>query len=378
MSKIICDVCGTRYPESAEACPICGCARASGGKTVADDIIMDEAQPAASSSYVKGGRFSKSNVRKRNQDTVYYEEEPEIPHVKAAPVSREPKDEEYGVPEIAQKRKSNVVLNVLLVIVIIALLCVSAYIFVEYFMPGIMEQAMPTAEPTYVEQTELPTEPEITEAPTIPCTDIIWVDEDSSSVILEAEGNNWLLNYVIEPADTTDTVSYYSSDESVVTVNSEGCLTAVAEGQAIVTIVCGNVELECEVICSFVEETLPEETQADETEATADGEENTSETEPDAEATEAPEETTAPTAPTEPLKNVKLEVNYTDITLTGHGQQFKFKLKELDNSEAVWSCDNENVVTVDDQGVVTRVGKGTANVTVKYGDQEVVIIIRCR
>ena len=25
MSKIICDVCGTRYPESSNQCPICGC-----------------------------------------------------------------------------------------------------------------------------------------------------------------------------------------------------------------------------------------------------------------------------------------------------------------------------------------------------------------
>ena len=25
MSKIICDVCGTRYPDSAGQCPICGC-----------------------------------------------------------------------------------------------------------------------------------------------------------------------------------------------------------------------------------------------------------------------------------------------------------------------------------------------------------------
>ena len=33
MSKIICDVCGTRYPETAEQCPICGHIRTAAGKT---------------------------------------------------------------------------------------------------------------------------------------------------------------------------------------------------------------------------------------------------------------------------------------------------------------------------------------------------------
>ena len=25
MSKIICEICGTTYPDTAECCPICGC-----------------------------------------------------------------------------------------------------------------------------------------------------------------------------------------------------------------------------------------------------------------------------------------------------------------------------------------------------------------
>ena len=65
MNKIICDVCGTAYQESATQCPICGCVRT----TDLDDIILDNPVEGGSRTYthVKGGRFSKANVKKRNR-----------------------------------------------------------------------------------------------------------------------------------------------------------------------------------------------------------------------------------------------------------------------------------------------------------------------
>ena len=67
MNKIICDVCGTAYPETASQCPICGCARTS-NTAVSADQLAEDAAAASGYNYVKGGRFSKSNVRKRNQN----------------------------------------------------------------------------------------------------------------------------------------------------------------------------------------------------------------------------------------------------------------------------------------------------------------------
>ena len=64
MSKVICDVCGTTYPETAAVCPICGCAKNTTDQTVADSTQNPE---VAAYTPVKGGRFSKSNVRKRNK-----------------------------------------------------------------------------------------------------------------------------------------------------------------------------------------------------------------------------------------------------------------------------------------------------------------------
>ena len=58
-------VCGTAYAETATQCPICGSAKASANQTEAG--AEQGTQPTAGYTYVKGGRFSKSNVRKRNK-----------------------------------------------------------------------------------------------------------------------------------------------------------------------------------------------------------------------------------------------------------------------------------------------------------------------
>ena len=69
MSKIICDICGTSYPETASQCPICGCVRPGDFQRVSDES-KNEGNNASGYTYVKGGRFSKTNVKKRNSGKV--------------------------------------------------------------------------------------------------------------------------------------------------------------------------------------------------------------------------------------------------------------------------------------------------------------------
>lgn len=71
MSKVICDVCGTTYPDTSAQCPICGSARKSVNQTGADST-----GEGSSYAYVRGGRFSKSNVRKRNRTGQDFERRP--------------------------------------------------------------------------------------------------------------------------------------------------------------------------------------------------------------------------------------------------------------------------------------------------------------
>lgn len=255
MSKIICDVCGTRYPDTAEQCPICGHIRETGGKTTEDVFDMDDVRPEPRQK-VQGGRFSKSNVKKRNEGTLTYEEVPvkksksakraeDVKAEKTTEAAKTAKNEEDIFAEDKQNKKANTVLNILLVVVILALLAVTAYIFTQHVLPE-LNKPEPTTAPTIVE-TE-PTEPLVTEEPTYPCDELLL---EETEILLTEYEQKWLINVDVRPKNTTDTLSFASSDELIATVDSEGCITALAEGQCVITITCGKVQVEYNVICLF-------------------------------------------------------------------------------------------------------------------------------
>ena len=111
MNKIVCNLCGTSYPENATQCPICGYARST--ETSASETGN------STYTYVKGGRFSKANVKKRN---------------KAAGI----------VPEKTTKtnaedngNRSGTGLTVVIIVLLLAIVAVLGYIALRFFIPGI-------------------------------------------------------------------------------------------------------------------------------------------------------------------------------------------------------------------------------------------------
>ena len=42
MNKVICDICGTIFSDSAEKCPICGYSRAFGTEELEEDIFLED------------------------------------------------------------------------------------------------------------------------------------------------------------------------------------------------------------------------------------------------------------------------------------------------------------------------------------------------
>ena len=154
-------------------------------------------------------------------------------------------EEDYEEP---QRKESNGVLVVLLLIVIVALLAVTGYIGVKYFLPYVLqEETAPVV--TQPVETEAPQE---TEPPVIPCTSIVLVS--GGSVKLDQVGQNWLLNVIVLPIDTTDSLTFASSDETVATVDSSGKVTAVGPGEAVITISCGSESMECKITCTVTAE----------------------------------------------------------------------------------------------------------------------------
>lgn len=274
MSKIICEICGTSYPETTEQCPICGYTNDFGSMISRDDIeapsapkaaprtsvrgSTDDAPPAkkapaktgasrsaapkeapAKKGSVKGGKFSQANVRKRNQA--------EPPRKTRA--AQPPEDDDRS--DRRQPRESNAVLVVLLLIVIVALLAVTGYIALKYFIPYVnQEETVPETVATEPAQ-----EQEETAPLNIACTSLVLTS--GGTVKLEEVGQNWLLNVIVLPIDSTDALVFTSSDETVATVSSDGKITAVGIGEAVITISCGDQSMECKVICGGTEETEP-------------------------------------------------------------------------------------------------------------------------
>lgn len=328
MNKIICDVCGTDYPETAAQCPICGCASV-GVQTSAGNEALDAEQTMAYSP-VKGGRYSKSNVRKRlKANQIPYDpipdSDPEPEYEDDEPQDEVEEDEESG---------SNRGLVVVVVILLLAIVAVATYIAISIFGVGLDNLPISNNKPT-TSQTAPTTEPttEPTSATTgVACTELSLSDVD---VYLKTVGSVWQLTATPVPADTTDKVIFTSSDENIVTVDEFGLITAVGTGEASITVTCGDVTVDCPVLC---------------------GEKDT--------------ETTEPTDPTETPEDFVLELKSKDFTLKKAGATYKLYDGEVDAADITWTTDNEEVATIKD-GVVTAVGNGRTRVYGEYGDQKV-------
>lgn len=353
MSKIICDICGTSYQDTAECCPICGCARGAASDLLGDELIAEEAVE-----HPKGKAVS------RKKQIFDYDEA--NPFLNQQDPEVEEEETEFDDEEDDEEPRHNTVVVILLTVLIAALLIAAGFIFVRYFLPnmGGDEETVPA---TTLAQSEAPAES--TEL-RIPC-EILSVNSGLKAE-LSAEGFSHLINVVPSPKDTTDQLTFVSADQSVATVSEDGKITAVAEGETIVTISCGDVQMFVNVVCDFTPETEPptEET-AEATEGTGETEETSGEATGETKA----EGETEPEGDQEADPNIKLKLKKTDISL-GAYYQFRLELDcDLDPKDVEWSSEHPYVATVNEEGVVTAIMKGvTTDIIVRYGDQEV----RCK
>ena len=223
MDKIICDVCGTEYPETEAQCPICGCARADSVQSEAQDI---QADVPADEEY-KGARFSKSNVNRRTRrpaantnSTIEHNYVPE-----------EDDDDEEDEP------RSNVALIAIVVVLLLAIIAVSTYIAVSFFGKNDKNPTITTKPSTGV---QMPVN--------VPCTDL---QVSTEEVTLNAIGQVYNITVLPFPANTTDVPSYTSKDPLIAAVTGNGQVTALAEGSTVITITCGDIVRQVNVSCAF-------------------------------------------------------------------------------------------------------------------------------
>jgi hypothetical protein len=226
---------------------------------------------------------------------------------------------------------------------------------------------------------------ETTTEPTIPCTSLVLT---SGVTELTREGQYWLLHVTVLPEDTTDTLIFVSEDESVVTVNEHGRLTAVGEGETTVYIACGDKQIKCKVVVAFKEEETKPSEEAQGLEPDSVEHETLPEgleavTEPtEAENTEA-EKKSEQTEPTEEAKEeaseggIVLKLEKSDVSSTVKGVSFELKLAcDLKPEDVTWLTMDSKIAIVKN-GVVTTIGPGQTKIVAQYEDQQVECIVRC-
>ena len=320
MSKIICDICGTTYAETAKQCPICGSVRPGDAQRVTNEVKND-GKVSTGYTYVKGGRFSKSNVKKRASG-----------HVPADNGGKK----NPPVKEGGEDAKSNRGLVVTAIVLLLAIIGVVIYIALRFFAPISDLNADNTTNTVNTSE--------------VSCTDLVL---DETEVLFEEIGIAKLLNVTVSPENTTDKITYASEDESIATVTDKGKITAVAEGTTKIIITCGNVVKECVVTIQFpTETTLP--TIEDTTSATED--------------TTVPDDTTPVTE--------EFRLNRKEFTLSYKGETWNLYSGSLPKNQITWSVGDESVATVDN-GKVVAVGNGYTYVYAEYEGQKVSCQVIC-
>lgn len=139
------------------------------------------------------------------------------------------------------------------------------------------------------------------------------------------KGDTADLDVIYTPEDTTDdkTVTWTSSDDEIATVDKNGVVTALKDGETTITATVGSHTAECLV---HVREVPLEGIDLDKTAITMNKGD----------------------------KSEALVVSYNPEDTT-------------DDKTVTWSSENEDIATVED-GVVTAVGAGTTNITAKVGE----------
>lgn len=352
MNKIVCDLCGTSYPETAPQCPICGTAKTTATKSASGS--------ETGYAYVKGGRFSHANVKKRNAGNK------ELPRVvapvkpqKSAPQPKEPKQTPQEVKEVKQTkpaapkptaaetaarrqatprqpqkekgRGTNILLAAIALLLVIAILAVFAYL-----VKGFIDDRKPTDPPATTTSPSTPTDLKI------PCRGVSLA---LSNKTFSSAADKFYLSVTVDPQDTTDIIWYESSDERIATVDEKGIVYPVADGEATITVHCGDFTAECTITVEIGTPPV------------------------------VPTDPTDPTDPTGPV--AELVLNRTEFTLTGYGDYWDlYTAGEIDPTTIIWSSSDETIAKVEN-GRVTALGNGTVVITAEYMGQVATCTVHC-
>lgn len=188
--------------------------------------------------------------------------------------------------------------------------------------------------------------------------------------------NSKNLNAKIVPEDATEVkLAYTSSDESVATVDENGLVTAVADGECtIITYVVADAPATAETATQEAAAVVTDEgtpTEGENSETTADSETVTVPDNLDSAFGVVSEGLSATTKVIVTTKVEKIELDKTEgILNVGNTVTITATVapEEATNPAVTWSSSDESVATVDETGKVTAVAVGNATITATSED----------
>lgn len=405
MSKVICDICGTAFAETANQCPICGTAKSESARPTGGD----EAETGYA--YVKGGRFSQANVRKYNSGK---QELPRTVEEKPRRASEEETVEDK--PQRPSRKKdreepeneqpSNIGLIIIVVVLLLAIISLCAYIAIRYINMNNDRKATEGSS----------TASSSSDIVQVPCTgiSIIGVTEHTFSNLTD---ELWL-QIECQPANTTDLVTW-DYDQNIVDVQKIGnqwVITPVGSGETVVTVTCGGYSDTLNIVCDLTEipvsivgpeshtfsSSEPLRVSVNLSSAYATEELTWSYDESIVTVTQEGEQwVITPVGPgqttvtvncgehsdsIEITSNVNISIDPefvlewacdSDITLTGYGARWRIYNGSVDVSKIVFNSSDETVATVEN-GYVYIWKNGNVTITAAYGNQVITMIVRAR
>ena len=239
--------------------------------------------------------------------------------------------------------------------------------------------------------------------PGVPCTQITL---DPTTLVFDEIDSREYLSVDVLPINTTDSITWKSSNEGVATVDSEARVTARGNGSCIITATCGSKFATCDVTvgasipCTFISldrtniqftskgatETLdvavtPENTtdivkwRSDDTNvATVDNGVVTSVNDGvcNIYATCGSQQTGCQVSVVVPIPCTRITLNKSSLSLAplGASERLLTTLTPSNTTDIVtWKSSNNNVATVNDIGAVMATGNGSCTITATCGSK---------
>ena len=289
-------------------------------------------------------------------------------------------DEEYyngkvkkrGHRQMEQKKKAPSIVGPVLVVVVVLLIAVLVWAFagdtVKGWFGGNQEPANdPT--PGTVQQDPV-TQPDNT--PDEPTVKELALDH---TTLLLAPGETGKLT---ASGGAEEGYSWITNDSGVAKVDTDGTVTAVAEGTAMITVTCGEESAACAVT---VQKKADTNTTTPNTNTNTNNTNNNNGNTNDNNTTNKPNTNTSTS-----LKNLKIKTMYGtelgknpdgqfDMTINRNDPPCELTLEGVTGT-ATWKSSNTNVVKVSSDGTLERVGSGTATVTITIGSATAEILVR--